>query len=198
MHNTGKVRRNGLSRAAGKCVFALMVGCGQQPAPAMPSASDPSSEASSAAPVNAGPEGASTSQKPMASKTPEGSEDGSQVEDPELDPSFTNSRTRPQYDACVKRSGGETWALQQCGDEELSWQDARLNRLYQQAIAQLARGDREQLRVAQRAWLKQTDEVCKWDASTEGQGQMLDAQSCRLNRTVNRADELENIVRDGK
>jgi uncharacterized protein YecT (DUF1311 family) len=134
----------------------------------------------------------------MASKTPEGSEDGSQVADPELDPSFTNSRTRPEYDACVKRSGGETWALQQCGDKELSWQDARLNRLYQQAIAQLARGDREQLRVAQRAWLKQTDEVCKWDASTDGQGQMLDALSCRLNRTVNRADELENIVRDGK
>lgn len=111
-----------------------------------------------------------------------------------LDPSFTDSNTRPEYQACVDGTGGETAALQACGDEELAWQDARLNRLYKLVMSKLPEADRTKLRSAQRVWLKQTDQTCAWDASTQGQGQMLDARSCRLNRTTNRADELQKLA----
>lgn len=111
-----------------------------------------------------------------------------------LDSSFTDSNTRPEYQACVDGTGGETAALQACGDEELAWQDARLNRLYKLVMSKLPEADRTKLRSAQRVWLKQTDQTCAWDASTQGQGQMLDAQSCRLNRTTNRADELQKLA----
>ncbi|MFT4196651.1 MAG: lysozyme inhibitor LprI family protein [Pseudoxanthomonas sp.] len=115
-----------------------------------------------------------------------------------LDPSFIRSNSRPSYDACVDRTGGRTWDIQQCISEELTWQDARLNRLYKQALTQRPIQGRDELRNAQRAWLKLTDATCAWDPKTGGQGQMLDAQSCRLNRTINRADELAAMVKTGE
>ena len=42
--------------------------------------------------------------------------------------------------------------------------------------------------------MRDTDRYCRIDPDTQGQGQMLDAQSCRINRYANRADVLETLI----
>lgn len=117
-----------------------------------------------------------------------------QEDDAPLDDSYVHSHTRPGYKRCIAGANAETPGLLECIDTELAWQDARLNKVYKQAMAQRGANDRDLLRQAQRAWLKATDTTCHWDPQTQGQGQMLDARSCRLNRTANRADALEGAL----
>ena len=197
---TGKVGRRGLQWAAGVLALVLAAGCAKsvpaEAASAVPAGNDRVQQAGTPTPDAPG----TLENSPPQTGKPEPASDASESSagGAALDPSFIDSKTRPEYQACLDRSGAETFALQQCGDEEMTWQDARLNRLYKQALAQLSTIEKEELRTAQRAWLKQTDATCRWDASSEGQGQMLDAQSCRLNRTTNRADELDAMVKAAK
>lgn len=191
MNNTRKVKCNGLQWTVSVCMLALMMGCSRSaPAEATPTASHESGQESMESTA-----GAEAQQSQAAVNKGANPDVPQQAQDKSSDPSFLDSNTRPAYDACIKQSGGETWAIQQCGDQELSWQDGRLNRLYKQALSQLQAAERDHLRTEQRAWLKDTDSNCNFDPAANGQGQMLDAQSCRLNRTTNRADQLDRLVR---
>lgn len=110
------------------------------------------------------------------------------------DDSYRKANLRPQYATCVKASNAVTPALQACGDEEFAWQDRRLVA----AVSKIADGPdgkvKDDLMDEQAAYMSDTNRYCSANPDEDGQGQMLDAQSCRINRTANRADQLEALI----
>ncbi|WP_051690205.1 lysozyme inhibitor LprI family protein [Halomonas alkaliantarctica] len=83
-----------------------------------------------------------------------------------------------------------------CISNEYEHQDQRLNDNYQQLRRQLGSERRDQLLTAQRAWITYKEANCGFYADPEG-GTMarISANSCLLNETTQRADELENLMR---
>ncbi len=110
------------------------------------------------------------------------------------DDSYRKANLRPSYDTCVDASGGATPALQACGDEEFAYQRSRLRAAFAKIVEGPDGKEKDALMDAQAAYMDDTDRYCTWNPEEEGQGQMLDAQSCRLNRMANRADELTSIT----
>ena len=110
------------------------------------------------------------------------------------DDSYNRANLRAQYKTCTAASGGVTTAIQACMDEEFHWQDQRL----QNAWGVIADGPdseyKDKLADEQAAYMRDTNRYCRFDPSTQNQGQMLDTQSCRINRYANRADVLEKLV----
>lgn len=110
------------------------------------------------------------------------------------DDSYRKANLRPQYAKCIKASNAVTPALQACGDEELAWQDRRLVA----AVSRIADGPdgkfKDDAMDEQAAYMSDTNRYCSANPDEDGQGQMLDAQSCRINRTANRADQLEALL----
>ncbi len=110
------------------------------------------------------------------------------------DDSYYRANLRAQYKTCTAASGGVTTAIQACMDEEFHWQDQRL----QNAWGVIADGPdseyKDKLADEQAAYMRDTNRYCRFDPSTQNQGQMLDTQSCRINRYANRADVLEKLV----
>lgn len=95
-----------------------------------------------------------------------------------------------RYSACQSRAGANTVQQGICAQTEMSAQDARLNKAYQQVMRQLAPEpeQRTALRSKQRSWLKARDYDCKVDQQT------IDS-SCLVMRTAVRANELESQIR---
>ena len=110
------------------------------------------------------------------------------------DDSYNKATLRPQYATCVNSSGGETPALQACGDEELAWQEQRLEQAFMKIVDGPDGKDKDRLMDEQAAYMSDTNRYCSWNPAEDGQGQMLDAQSCRINRTANRADVLQALT----
>ena len=110
------------------------------------------------------------------------------------DDSYNRANLRAQYKTCITASGGVTTAIQACMNEEFHWQDQRL----QNAWGVIADGPdsefKDKLADEQAAYMRDTNRYCRFDPSTQNQGQMLDTQSCRINRYANRADVLEKLV----
>lgn len=95
-----------------------------------------------------------------------------------------------RYTACQGRAGNNTVQQGICAQSEMSAQDARLNKAYQQVMRQLANKPEQRtvLRSKQRSWLKARDYECKVDQQT------IDS-SCLAMRTAVRANELESQIR---
>ncbi|MCC7633072.1 lysozyme inhibitor LprI family protein [Stenotrophomonas rhizophila] len=110
------------------------------------------------------------------------------------DDSYRNATLRPEYSACVGASGGVTPALQACGDEEFAYQQGRLRAAFATIVAGPDGKAKDALMDEQAAYMDDTDRYCSWNPEEDGQGQMLDAQSCRINRTANRADQLQALT----
>ena len=110
------------------------------------------------------------------------------------DDSYNRANLRLAYQKCIDASDAVTFALQACGDEEFRWQQQRLRA----AWGTIADGPdseyKDKLADEQDAYMRDTDRYCRFDPATQGQGQMLDAQSCRINRYANRADALEALI----
>lgn len=148
---------------------------------AAPAASGQAGKAASAAPPAAlAAPGASTSADADADDFPA----------PRPDDSYKKATLRPQYTTCVNASGGATPALQACGDEELRYQEDRLAAVVAEQVARPDSKAKDDWMEAQAAWWSDTNRYCTSDPRTDGQGQMLDAQSCRINRVANRVDQL--------
>ncbi len=111
-----------------------------------------------------------------------------------LDDSYNKATLRPEYAKCIKATEGVTPAIQACQDEEFAWQEKRL----QTAWGKIADGpdsvEKDKLADEQAAYMEDTDKHCTWNPDEDGQGQMLDAQSCRINRYANRADALQALT----
>lgn len=103
---------------------------------------------------------------------------------------------RGSYKKCMDASEGETLSMQNCIEEEWTYQDSRLNEIYSEIKKNLPEKEWIQLRNEQRRWLTElnNDENCKWDANTEGQEQRLMANECSLRKLAVRVKDLEIVL----
>lgn len=103
---------------------------------------------------------------------------------------------RDSYYKCTESNDGSTWNMQNCIETEFDYQDARLNSAYQALRSRLPGGEAKKLRSGERRWLSDMDISCKWDAETGGQAQRIEANECSLEKTAERADNLEVQLRE--
>lgn len=66
---------------------------------------------------------------------------------------FAKNHYSVTYGACVAKAEGIRTNLNNCKNEALKKQDARLNKAYKSATAVLPAGQRTKLRVIQRVWI---------------------------------------------
>lgn len=97
---------------------------------------------------------------------------------------------RPSYDQCLDAAQGVTIALNNCIGLEYDFQDKRLNTAYKALRQSLSVAQRSTLRDQERAWIADRDKACAPPADG-GTADMLGANECRLDRTAQRAAELE-------
>lgn len=100
----------------------------------------------------------------------------------------------PTYNTCIENSGGATFSMIDCMTAEYEHQDKRLNAAYKSAIKQLEGKRVQELKEAQRAWIKFRDLNCGFLASGEGQIARIESNSCMLHMTAERADELKGFA----
>lgn len=100
-------------------------------------------------------------------------------------------KIRPSLKQCLKDSGDTTPGMRDCLNEEHAYQDKRLNQVYRKLMANLEMAERESLRQEERRWIAFRDKFCAV-APDPGQGQELDADSCLVDQTADRATELES------
>ncbi|WP_241509524.1 lysozyme inhibitor LprI family protein [Pseudomonas ovata] len=97
-----------------------------------------------------------------------------------------------QYDACVARSEGITFNMNECDNKELAKQNARLNTAYKAAMAALSDEQKTQLRDAQRLWIKYRDANCfMYYHFSGGTMDQINGAGCELSMTVKRSEELK-------
>lgn len=110
------------------------------------------------------------------------------------DDSYNRANLRPEFKKCAAATDAVTSAMQACADEEFLWQQKRMRAAFG-AIANGPDGEfKDKVADEQDAYMRDTNRYCRFDPATQGQGQMLDAQSCRINRYANRADALEALI----
>lgn len=102
--------------------------------------------------------------------------------------------TSQSHDKCLQKAIS-TVDIVTCISTEYERQDQRLNDNYQQLRSQLSSARQEQLLTAQRAWIQYKEANCDFYFDPEG-GTLarVSANSCVLNETRERADELERLM----
>jgi len=99
------------------------------------------------------------------------------------------------YNACMNNAGGVTVEMQNCISNEYTRQDARLNLAYRKLTAQVSTSRKRELLTAQRLWIQFRDANCKFYADPNGGTiALLNTDSCMLDMTAQRANELENLA----
>jgi len=83
-----------------------------------------------------------------------------------------------------------------CMTVEYEQQDKRLNAAYKAATKQLEGKRVQELKEAQRAWIKFRDLNCGFLAGGEGQMARIESNSCMLHMTAERADELKGFTQE--
>ena len=100
---------------------------------------------------------------------------------------------RPVYDVCMKQSSGAAPKQQDCADTELTYQDDRLNHVYESLLTVLDDLDRRAAVEAQRAWLTFRDKDCAARAGRFGSDAGPATEStCHMKSTAYRAQQLED------
>jgi uncharacterized protein YecT (DUF1311 family) len=103
--------------------------------------------------------------------------------------------TTPEFDACIKKSGGVTSEMMDCVNVETKRQDEKLNQSYQKLLTSLKAARKAQLVDAQRAWLKYRELNCAfYDDGSGGTAAGLAANDCTMTMTAKRAGELEYLL----
>lgn len=179
----------GKGRWTALALCAALAAC-QAPEAGSATAVAPTTPASSTMPATAPTSIPDTAPKPATVADT----DGDDMPAPLPDASYTKADLRPSYDRCVDASQAATAELESCGDEELAYQEDRLAEIVAKVVASPDSKAKDDWMDAQAAWWVNTNRYCDWDPKTGGQGQMLDAQSCRINRVANRATELQALT----
>jgi len=100
-----------------------------------------------------------------------------------------------KFDACMDKSGGVTIDMIDCISAEIERQDVRLNKAYKTLMANQTPERKKQLQEAQRAWIKFRDLNCNFYHDPDGGSiARVNANSCLMSMTANRAKELENLA----
>lgn len=97
---------------------------------------------------------------------------------------------RDSYFQCLNSAAGVTPQIEDCIDEELAFQDERLNDILQRMIDGADKQGQSALKTVQEEWLIDRDQSCSSDGQG-GQGARLETNGCVLERTAKRATELE-------
>jgi uncharacterized protein YecT (DUF1311 family) len=99
------------------------------------------------------------------------------------------------YNDCMEKAEGVTVDMLDCSADELRRQDALLNTTYRKLMTSLSPQQREELKEAQRTWIKYRDTSCSLMRSVEGGGTLsaVIGSGCVLEETARRAKWLENL-----
>jgi uncharacterized protein YecT (DUF1311 family) len=101
-------------------------------------------------------------------------------------PAFAGDQGEPD-NAC----DGSTYEMVECLKAKTAYWDKRMIIAYQMAIEDAQPKQREQLRAAQRLWIKYRDANCLYYDLGEGTIARIEAGECMRNMTQARAKELE-------
>ena len=100
-----------------------------------------------------------------------------------------------QLATCMDRAEGTTPARLNCMAAETDSQKKLLNANYARLMKLTAPERKSQLEDAQRAWIKWRDANCAfYEDSADGTGAEIEASSCLLNTTADRAKELGDLA----
>lgn len=104
------------------------------------------------------------------------------------------ARLSSAFSSCMDKSDGVTAGMIDCIGAEHKRQDARLNKAYKALVAEQTPARKKELQDVQRLWLKYRDANCAFYYDPDG-GSMarINANSCMLDMTADRALELENM-----
>ena len=101
--------------------------------------------------------------------------------------------TTSKYDLCLKNSTNRYNYLE-CMNEELKYQDKILNENYKKTMKSLQEFRKSKLIITQRAWINYRDLKCtSYYHKESGLGGLEDQQSCLIQETIKRADELDKL-----
>ncbi|HXA46096.1 MAG TPA: lysozyme inhibitor LprI family protein [Burkholderiaceae bacterium] len=104
---------------------------------------------------------------------------------------------KKNYDAC---DSGVTWPMKICGSYRWMVEDVRLNKIYKRTLTKARElGYESSLQTAQRAWLTYRDAACNYEGAAgagDGTAAGLYVLSCKLDLTKQRADRLEEGLRE--
>ena len=109
------------------------------------------------------------------------------------DDSYRTAKLRPEYDRCIEAAGAVTPDLYACNDEEMAFHEQRLEQEFSKILALPDGKEKDKLMDEQAAYMHDTNRYCAFNPEEDGQGQMLDAQSCRINRVANRVEGLQAL-----
>jgi len=105
----------------------------------------------------------------------------------------------PAYQRCLdKPENANTYGMLKCGDAEITFQDARLNKAYKADMADLANAPdaKAALLKAQRAWIAFRDADCATVELVRGGTIMaIYMQNLYLEHTARRAQALEDLLK---
>ncbi|MEJ2623877.1 MAG: lysozyme inhibitor LprI family protein [Pseudolabrys sp.] len=93
-----------------------------------------------------------------------------------------------------QRCDGNTYEMVECLKMKTADWDKQLNAAYQAALKAADRKQAEQLRKAQRLWIKYRDANCLYYDLGEGTIARIEAGSCMLDMTRSRARELKRAL----
>ncbi len=137
---------------------------------------------------------ASAPESPIGGTTvAEAEEDEDDLVPKRPDDSYRMANLRPEYDRCIEAADAVTPELLVCGQEELEYQEKRLEEAFARMLAMPDSEEKDALLDAQAAYMHDTNRHCAPHPEQDGQGQLLDAQSCRINRVANRVEALQAL-----
>lgn len=97
---------------------------------------------------------------------------------------------RSSYNICLDNSGGVTVKMLDCDDDELSYQDARLNKVYKKLFSSLSNSQKMVLRSDEKKWMAFRDSACRPDPDG-GTAASVTSKSCYVDETARQATRLE-------
>ncbi len=98
------------------------------------------------------------------------------------------------YQQCMDSSRGVTTNMRMCSSQELKHQDKLLNKNYKDAMKRIDKDKQDELKKVQRLWMKYRDARCNFQFGiTGGTIDLLNGDSCLVDMTAQRAEELKSI-----
>lgn len=100
-----------------------------------------------------------------------------------------------EYSKCMDKTEGVDPAMLECIGAETSRQDKKLNDAYKKLMAELTPERQQELREAQRLWIKYMEANCFFYYDPDG-GTLarLSSSGCYARAKAERAKELENFL----
>ena len=101
----------------------------------------------------------------------------------------------PLYEGCLRDNGSTSDGIQMCINNETKFHDEHLNEIYKQLVKDVSSERKKQLQSAQRAWIKYRDTNCAfYNNPDHGTFGFIAQQTCIMNMTAERAQELEDLI----